>query len=255
MKRLWLAAIPLLATSCAKFPANGGIGNFTKITFRIKVAGNINTTQDDTPFTNYVYIVAIRALTTEDVPNTGAPVPVIGSNTPNGFVAGSPTHFVQFASDNPLRSYPFILYKFNPGPTTGDPDNPVNLASWFDTTPTRGAITNFQRLDSDPHTLQFELFVNQLVNTDADASTIKKLQINLLTMNRLATSGSSGRLWDALGNANVPSELTTTITVDLRSNNTVDNRFETEPSTTPDVTGGNDPDLDIRDFSVTVQQP
>ena len=255
MKHLALAAFLLAGVGCAKFPNDGGLGNFTKITFRIKVAGNINTTQDDTPFTNYVYLVAIRTLTSEEVPNTGAPVPVIGSNTPNGFVAGSPTHFVQFASDNPQRAYPFTLYKFNPGPTAGEPDNPVNLASWFDTTSTRGAITNFQRLDSDPRTLQFELYVNQLVDADSAASTIKKLQINLLTMNRLATGGSGGRLWDALGNATIPSEVSTTITVDLRSSTTVDNRFETEPSTTSDVSGGNDPDLDIRDFSVTVQQP
>jgi hypothetical protein len=241
-----------MCASCAKFPDTAGPGNFARITFRMRVAGNINTVQDDTPLTNYVYIFAIRVLTTDETPNTGAPQPVVGENNPNGFVAGSPTHFVQFdPARNPTR--PFTLYRFNPGPSPGDPTNPINLASWVETTSSRGPIID-QFDESTPNELRFDVFVNQLVNSDAEANTVRRLQVNLLTMNRLANQGSTrDRSWDALGDQRLPSEISTFVTVDLRTNQIVDNRQNIEP--TGDVVNLSDPDLDISDFSIEVQQP
>jgi len=242
----------VLAPGCARFPDDGGIGNFTRISFRFRVQGKINDANDESPLTQYVYIVAIRTLTTDDIPNTGAPSPVIGDNTPNGFVAGSPTHFVLYDSTRPAQ--PFTLFKFNPGPTPGDPDNPVNLSSWFDTTPTRGRIINFVRpQDGDPAELQFDLFANQLVDSDADADTIRRIQVNILTMTRLSTTPGGTRIWDSIGNSQLPSEINAFLNVDLRGNSVVNNQLNTEP--TGDTVAGNDPDIDLTDFRIEVERP
>lgn len=252
--RLGLILAVLGSTAgCARFPDSGAVGNFTRIRFKIRVNGTINDSTDSSPLTQYVYIIAIRVLQTDDIPNTGAPIPVANETSPNGFVAGSPTHFVQYDSLRP--SQPFILYKFNPGPAAGDPTNPVNLGSWFDTSSTRGRIINFVRpsdAGGSPKEFQFDLFANQLVNVNADAGTIRRLQVNILTMNRLSTSGGS-RVWDAVGNSLSPSEINSVLTVDLRSNSTVNNTTGIEP--TGDTVGANDPDADISDFTIEVQRP
>lgn len=242
------------AGGCARFPAQGALGNFTRITFRFSVSGAINDSLDGTPLSQYVYIVAIRTLTTDDIPVTGSPLPVVGSPSSNGFVAGSPTHFVQY--DSLRTSQPFVLNKFNPGPTPGDPSNPINLTSWFDTAPTRGRIVNFVRpIDpgGNPRTLQFDIFTNQLVDSDNLAANLRQLQVNILTMNRTANTGGGTRVWDALGNSLNPTELNTFITVDLRTNTVTDNRNGVEPQA--DTVGANDPDVDISDFTIEVQRP
>ena len=239
-------------SGCAKFPDGGGVGNFTKISFRFRVAGSINDTIDSSPLSQYIYVVAIRTINTEDVPNTGAPSPVIGNNSPNGFVAGSPTHFVQYDSTRPGR--PFSLYKFNPGPTPSDPTNPINLGSWFDTSATRRPILGYAApvTGGDPRELQFDLYTDQLVDSDNLASTLTKLQVNILTMNVKSTASGS-RSWDALGNTLSPTEVNTTVIVDLRFNHIVNNASGIEP--TNDTAGFSDPDDDISDFSIEVQRP
>jgi len=248
-----LAGLAILAGGgCAKFPDGGGVGEFTRVSFRFRVSGAINDAVDTTPLSQYVYIVAVRALDTEDVPNVGAPAPVIGDNSPNGFVAGSPTHFVVYDSTRAAR--PFILNKFNPGPTAGDPDNPINLGSWFDTSATRRPIINFTSPvnGGDPKELKFDLFVDQLVDSDNLAPNLKKLQVNILAMNVKSTS-SARRSWDALGNSLSPTEIVTTLTVDLRFNQIINNASGIEPEN--DTVGFVDPDVDISDFTIEVQRP
>jgi hypothetical protein len=71
-------------------------------------------------------------------------------------------------------------------------------------------------------------------------------------MNRLATSGGA-RVWDAIGNSLNPVDVNSFVTVDLRVNGVVDNRFSIEPA--GDTAGGDDPDLDLADFSIEVQRP
>ncbi len=237
-------------SGCARFPTNG-VGEFSRISFRLRVTGNINDATDDSPLTQYIYIIALRVLTTDTTPPTGAPIPVLGDNSPNGFVAGSPTHFVLYDPTRP--SQPLVLNKFNPGPTAGDPTNEINLASWFDTSATRGRIVNYTLPgDGDRRELRFDIFANQLADSDTAAANLRRIQVNFLTMNRLATTSGS-RVWDALGNSLNPGEVNTFVTVDLRSNVTVDNRLGVEPQN--DTVGANDPDVDISDFSIEVQRP
>lgn len=259
MKRLLLLTPLLLVASCARFPDSGSASsNFARLSFTVQLQGQVNDVQDDTPLTNYLYFVAIRTITTEDVPNVGAPVPITGDSSQavgNGFVAGSPTHFVTFDTSRPTQPYPYHLFRFDPSSTPDDPSNATNLLSFVDTASIRGPIVNFVRpsASSNKNELKFDLFLNQLANTDEEAANIKKIQINVLTMNQLATSGISTRAWDGLGNSRSPSEINTSITIDLRTNNLVTNNQGLEP--TGDVVNGDDPSLDIQNYTVEIRRP
>lgn len=250
LKALGLASIAAVCGSCAKFPANSN-GNFTAITFTFKVAGQINVTA---PF---IYDVAI---TTSDVyppVTTYAPLPVINSSNPNGRVSGSPNFLVEFNSQNPNVSLPFTLYRFalqSEVPNPSDPNNPVNLGVFAPAT--RGQIFNFTtpQTGGDPSTLSFTVYTNELADTDAAAQKLQALQVNILTMTRLANQGSSQRVIDSLGNSSTVSGLNQFLVVDLRANGTYSNSvIQLEP--TGDTFGGTEPDVDITDFTITVQRP
>jgi hypothetical protein len=160
---------------------------------------------------------------------------------------------VEFNTLNPNASFPFVLYKFAPGPTADDPTNPTDLSRFSDTTTTRGPLVSFVQYIPGTNELKFDIFTNQLVDSDAAAQTLQALQVNLLTMNRYANQGAGTRAWDAIGDNRVTSGLSF-ISVDLRRNNIVTN---TATSLEPegDVTNANDPDLDIIDWSIEVQRP
>ncbi len=252
LKGLFLCGLVLSMSGCAKYPT-GAQALFTKVTIRLRVSGKINTAADTDPTTSYIYVIAIRASTEANpLPNL-APFPAINNTNPNGRVSGSPTHFVEFNTLNPNASFPFVLYNFAPGPTADDPTNPTDLSRFSDTTPTRGPIVSFVQYIPGTNEIKFDVFTNQLVDSDALAQTLQTLQVNLLTMNRYTNQGSGLRAWDAIGDNRVSGGLSF-ITVDLRRNGTVNNSFlSIEPES--DVSGANDPDLDIVDWSVDVQRP
>jgi len=250
LKALSLVGIAAVCGSCAKFPANSN-GNFTAVTFTFKVAGQINVTA---PF---IYDVAITTSNTFPPVTTYAPLPVINSSNPNGRVSGSPNFFVEFNSQNPNSSLPFTLNRFalqSERPNPNDPNNPVNLAFWAPST--RGQIFNFTtpQTGGDPSTLSFTVYTNELADTDAAANALQCLQVNILTMTRLANQGSGSRVIDALGDSSTVSGLNQFLVVDLRQNGTYSNSImQLEP--TGDTFGGTEPDVDIIDFTVTVQRP
>jgi hypothetical protein len=250
LKALSLVGIAAGCGSCAKFPANTN-GNFTAITFTFKVAGQINVTA---PF---IYDVAITASPLANPVTTYAPLPTINSSNPNGRVAGSPNFFIEFNSQNPSASLPFSLYRFalsteikNPN----DPLNPVNLAAWAPSV--RGQIFNFTtpQTGGDPSTLSFTVYTNELADTDAEAQLLQSLQVNILTMTRLSNQGSGARVIDALGNSSTVSGLNQFLVVDLRYNSTYSNAT-TQLEPIGDTFGGTEPDVDISDFTITVQRP
>ncbi|HEY0867915.1 MAG TPA: hypothetical protein VGE01_11065 [Fimbriimonas sp.] len=230
---------------CAKFPEDGGgTANVTRIQFRMRVQGKINTTLDNDPITNYIYAVAIRASADENPNPETNPQPVFSAPHPNGFVQGEPTHFVLFDSINPQSQYPYVLYRFA---RTGDPENPINLASW---TRVDQQIINFVRPDAGSNELRFDLFINQLADSVEEQNSLRFLQVNFLTMNRYARDTVSGRQQDYLGNNNNPVDVNKAITIDLRTNTVRENDNDYEPTgDTPD------PDLDIVDWSVQVVRP
>jgi hypothetical protein len=56
-----------------------------------------------------------------------------------------------------------------------------------------------------------------------------------------------------LGNSLSPTEIVTTLTVDLRFNQIINNASGIEPEN--DTVGFVDPDVDISDFTIEVQRP
>jgi hypothetical protein len=250
LKLAGLAGVALSCGSCAKFPT-GGAGNFTAITFSFTVAGQINTTAP------YIYDVAIQASSVFPPISTYAPLPVINSSNPNGRVGGSPNFFVEFNSQNPNSPLPFTLNRFalqSEVPNPNDPTNPVNLAVWAPTT--RGQIFNFTtpQTGGGPSTLSFTVYTNELADSDTAANQLLCLQVNILTMTRLANQGGGSRIIDALGNSSTVSGLNQFLVVDLRYNSTYQNAsMQLEP--TGDTFGGTEPDVDISDFTITVQRP
>ncbi|RYG36004.1 hypothetical protein EON81_11070 [bacterium] len=252
MKRFAPFAL-LLATSCARFPGtDGAASQFPRITFRIQMRGNA----DDRPIAGNQYYVAIRTITDPSSPSEGAPVQVAaGIGGPgNGFVAGKPTHFVLFDPAISALS-PYRLYKFQINPT--DPDDPKNLTSFFDTSNGRGRILNFSTPSGgNPNELYFELFLNQLSDTDDSANEIRYLQVNILTMNVKADGSNDNiRSWDALGDSRPGSlDVVSYLNIDVKANRIFDNRDFLEPI--DDVQGrDNSPSLDIQNFSIEVTQP
>lgn len=230
--------------ACAKFPENGGNANVTRITFRMRVQGKINTAQDDDPLTNYLYFVAIRATSDENPdPVLTNPQPIFSPN-PNGFVNGQPTHFVEFNTLNPTESFPYHIYRFA---RTGNPSNPIDLGQW---TEVQQRIINFERPTNGGNVLQFDVFINQLADTEEEQNNLRFLQVNFLTMNRRLLTDTGGRIQDYLGRNSDPLDVNKAIRVDLRTNDIKENTADYEPE--GDVV---DPDLDIVDWSIRVVRP
>ena len=251
LKGLGLVGVGVACGSCAKFPANSA-SNFTAITVSITVAGNINP--------NYVYDVAFAPYDITSPLPQYAPVLVVNNgNNPNGRMAGSPTAFVEFPSQAGYTSaYPFQLYQFalsSQIPNPSDPNNPVNLAVYSPSN--LGQITNFTTPwngGTDPSTISFTIYTNELTATDGSTGqALQSMQMNVLTMTRVANLGSGARVYDALGPTNTAAGLTDFLQVNLLQSAPYNNANNFEiPG---DTLGGTDPDVDIINYSVTISHP
>jgi hypothetical protein len=211
------------------------LAGWTAVTFSFTVTGEINTTAP------YTYDVAITASTDPNPLPRLAPLPIINGNNPNGRMAGSPTHFVEFNSAQPTSQYPFTLNRFQPG----------SLAMFAQSE--RGEISQFEKFSKGDKTLTFTLYTKMLADTDQAARKLQSLQVNILTMTRLANLGSGPRIIDSLGDGRTPNGLNQFLTIDLRRNGTYRNDNKLEP--TEDTLGGNEPDVDIVDYKITVTLP
>jgi hypothetical protein len=250
----------VLVGGCAKFPAFPDDPGFTRVIFRMRVAGNIRTVIDNP--TGYIYNVAIRASEELDPADSLAPQAIFQEGAiANGRMAGSPTHFVEFDTQNPTGAEPFILYRFATqaeAPNPQDPTNPINLNVFQRST--RGRIVNYQNYMEDPREIRFDIFVNLLADSDEAARRLNTLQVNFLTMNRLASQGGATRLIDALGRTNSfdPNERNVYVRVDLRREGVISNDIGQtqgiEPPQDLYPTGPYDPDLDIVFWSIEVQR-
>jgi hypothetical protein len=237
-----------LAASCGGSATTSSIrpaSAWTAVTFTFKVAGHINTTA---PF---YYDVALTASPDPNPLPQFAPLPVITDKNPNGRVAGCPTSFVEFNASDPYSALPFILYRFAPNP--GNASNPVNLAVFAPST--RGQIDKFTtpQTGGSPDTLSFTLYTNMLADTDQAARKLKSLQVNILTMTRLANHGASPRIIDALGDTRKVSGMNQFLTIDLRRDGIYTNDASLEPA--GDTFGGTEPDVDLIDYKITVTLP
>ncbi len=230
---LSLALLPLLLAGCAKFPATPD-AQATRIVFTLEVDGKIRTGREDGSFgLPYVYMVAINT-STQDNPTTTGPVPVIAPPWGNGFVAGDATYFVWW---DPTQATEFTLYQFKD----------QLLTQWIPV----GAPIAFTQTVQGTKQLRFELSINQLAATPADAANLKSLQINFLTMDRIPQSGTD-KFWDALGDGTIATSINSPVTIPLRTSGIYDNQRANnlEPRGDQAI-----PDLDIVDWSVEVRLP
>lgn len=184
---------------------------------------------------NYVYVVALRPSTEADPTDTG-PIPVINQPWGNGMIAGNATVFIRW---DPLTSPNYIIYRFQD----------VNLINYFQA----GVPINFDPVEPDGKVLRFEVDINQIAATPAEALLLQSVQVNFLTMDRVPQgSDPGGKVLDALGDTRLPSEIDEFVEIPLDVSGVYDNvRFANlEPSgDTPD------PDLDIVDWSIEVRVP
>ena len=231
---LRLVALVLFAAlvGCAKFPSSGS-SDFTKrLLFTMTVDSQLRTgLEQGGSGLPYVYIIAIRLSTDPNPPDTG-PIPVVVPGG-NGFVAGNCTHFILW---NPLASPSYQIFQFED----------ATLNDWFQT----GVPIQFLPIEVGDDTLSFEIDLSQLVPV-ATVPTIQSIQVNFLTMNNTNTSGG-GRLWDALGNGNVPAEVNSYFTFQPNFSTTFSNSTTGNVEPQGDVV---DPDLDIVDWSIEVRLP
>lgn len=231
---LALVGLAALAAGCARFPSTPPGEGSKLVVITMTVAGKLRTGQEEgSGGLPYVYMVALRP-SFEANPIEQGPIPVIGPPWGNGFVAGTVTHFVWW---NPQTLPRYQLYRFR--------DNLLN--EYF----VIGTPINFAEVPPEGRTLSFTLDLRQLVSDPNDVTRLQSLQLNFLTMDRIAQSGNS-KAWDALGNSRDPLEINSPVTIPLRSPGVFDNRragfLEPEGDTA-------DPDLDIIDWSVEVRIP
>ena len=230
LKWVRLALLPLVACSCAKFPTVSTTDS-TRVTFKMQVKREIRS--------DYVYIIGIRT-STDANPDANGPIPVINYPAVNGFVAGSPNYFVKW---DPLQSRAYILYKFTN----------TDLTAWREI----GVPISQVDVTTGGRILQFELSLDQLVDTTGTSNTLQTLQVNFLTMNRVSQSSGTNRVIDALGDTRLASEINNYVKIPLTTSGTYDNsRFNLIEPTSADnlTTDCPDPDLDIVDWSIEVRR-
>lgn len=229
----WLLALvlSLALAGCAKYPSSS-TGRTTRLLFTMSVDGKFrNGLGPGESGLPYIYVVALK-LNTDENPTTDGPFPVIQPGG-NGIVAGGCTHYILW---NPLASPQYQIWQFN--------DQTLNQAFLV------GSPVNYQTLNTGDKTMSFEVDLAQLV-PESQVSTIRSVQVNFLTMNNTNVSGG-GRVWDALGDSTVTTQINSPFLVRLRSNQTFTNANQGSIEPRGDCI---EPDLDVVDWSVEVRLP
>lgn len=222
LRCLLATCLSVVLLGCAKFPDNpGGAGGF-RLTFTMTMAAEINP--------NYIYFVVFNP-STDEVPTSQGPLPVIAPPWGNGFVAGTATHFVRWDT---LQSPNYLLYAFRD----------ALLIEYFAT----GVPINYVDVLPGSRTIKFEVDLAQIAGT-FDPDDLKSIQINFLTMNVVPQGSAGDKVWDAIGDGRTPSGINDFLTIPIRNgiynNATFQNR---EPS--GDCV---DPSLDIVNWQIEIR--
>lgn len=217
-----------MVSGCARFPDNP-IGLGTKqLVFTMTTDGSLEDGSGGTGLP-YVYVIALN-LSVEENPTTEGPVPIIVPGG-NGIVDGDATHFILW---NPQASPQYQIYQFRDG----------TLNEYFQT----GIPILYDTVSPGGRTIRFEVDLSQLV-PEAQVNDYRSVQVNFLTMNSIQTSGS-GRLWDALGDGRIPSEINTPFTARLGNSQIYTNQNQGTIEPQGDTPA---PSLDIVDWSIEVR--
>jgi hypothetical protein len=237
MRAAALAALGILTAGCARFPDNPGGTGSHRLLVEIQLAENARTgSEGGGSGLPYVYVFAFR-LSQDASPTTGGPIPVV---TPggNGFVAGNATHYVLW---NPLAATEYQIFRFL------DPD----LNTWVQTgvpLASNSALAGSRRLGFEVDLSQLPLFDGAGAQINPDS--VLSVQMNLLTMNNTNISGG-GRIWDALGNGAIPSEINRWFTFNPQVSRIYTNATEGSLEVSGDAA---DPSLDITDWRLEVRR-
>lgn len=223
--------VALAIAGCAKYPDVPDAAS-TRLIFTMTVSGAIRTGQEvggnGIP---YIYMVAMRT-STDAVPTTGGPVPVIAPPWGNGYVAGNSTHFVWW---DPTATSDYLLYKF--------------LDIQLNNRIIVGVPVSVENVGVGSRRIRFEILLTQLVDDPLDADLLQSMQVNFLTMDRIPQTGTN-KEWDALGNNSIPSEINSFIRIPLDINGIYNNQTANQLEPQGDQPN---PDLDISDWSVEVR--
>ena len=228
-----------MTAACAKFPPNAARES-TRLIFTMTVAGEIRD--------NYIYMVALRPSPNVNPNPADGPLAVIQRPWGNGLVAGNASHYVLY--DVTQAAAPYTIYKFQ----LIDPVNYVgdlsNIGSQI------GIPISFSDVPPGSKTIQFEILLSYLEPNPSTEATLQTLQVNFLTMNRRPTGDDPGtKVWDALGDNNLPSEINTYLNLPLNHSDTYNNTnhpvigIQEVEGDTPD------PDLDIVNWQVEIIRP
>jgi hypothetical protein len=237
MKRLAALGMLALAAGCARFPQNPGQTGTHRLIFEMEMDANVRTgAEAGSSGLPYVYLVALR-LSTDAAPTTDGPVPVVIPGG-NGFVAGNATHYVLW---NPLAASEYQVFRFLD----------ASLDSWVQVgTPlaSSSALGGSRRL-------AFEIDLSQIpiqdsTGADIPADQIQSVQVNFLTMNNTNISGG-GRIWDGLGNGQIPSEVNRWLTINPQVSRLYTNTTEGSLEPSGDAA---DPALDLVNWRLEVQR-
>lgn len=229
-KLLLVVLLGVFVVGCAKYPSTGNSSFTKRLLFTMTVDGQIRSGQGSGQLgLPYVYIVALR-LSTDPAPTDQGPIPVVVPSG-NGFVAGNATHYILW---NPLASPQYQIWQFR--------DSTLNESFQV------GVPVNNRPFQEGDRTLEFEIDMSQLVPA-ADVDSIQSVQVNFLTMNNTNTSGS-GRIWDALGDSRIPTQINSYFTIQPRSSQILNNNNQGQIEPRGDTL---DPDLDIVDWSIEVR--
>ncbi len=234
-RRRYLALLlPVLAAGCAKFPDNP-VGNNTRLIITMRVAGRIrNGTAPGDGGVPYHYFVAFNP--SQDLfPTTTGPEPVIAPPWGNGFVAGGVTHYVYY---NLSQAAPYTVNKF--------------ISQDLHDFVTTGIPITYTDPGQTGDTISFEIDLSQITPTGIDPSTLQSVQINFLTETNPPYQQPANKVWDALGDSTLPSEINEYVRIPLNISRTYTNADYQNVEVTGDTP---DPDLDIVDWSVEVRRP
>lgn len=218
-----LLTCALALAGCAKYPSGGSTSQGTRLIFTFTLA--------EVPNPNFVYLVAVRP-SVELSPITQGPIPVIAPPWGNGFVAGNATHFVRW---DVAQAPDYLLYKFQD----------VDLLNYL----AIGVPVTYHLLQPGDKTIRFEILLNQLVPA-VDASQYQSIQVNFFTMDNVPQGSGGSKVWDALGDSQLPSGVNQYVTIPIKLSGIYDNQRFQDLEPPNDVA---DPSLDIIDWSVEVR--
>lgn len=216
----------LALVGCARFPSTVPGTTSKRVSFVVRTDGALR--DGSGGGLPYVYVIALN-LSTEDSPTAQGPIPIV---TPggNGIVAGQATHFILW---NPLANPPYQIFQFRN----------ATLNEFFQT----GVPVLFTPPTAGSNELRFEIDINQLVSA-GDVVNQRSMQVNVLTMNNTNTGGG-GRVWDALGDGRISTQINSPILIRLTSSQVYTNVLAGQLEPTGDTP---DPQLDIADWRIEV---